>query len=293
MSSRIREAFICVLCLLLWLAAVPARAESPVWQIEKNGRLMFIGGTMHLLTPEDYPLPDAFESAYRQSSKIVFETDLERLKSPEFQQYVNEQLSYSDGRGLRQVLRDDTYREVAGFFEARGVPMSGIDRFKPGMVAMLMTLLELRRIGVVAVGVDDHFNSRLAQDGKTKGQLETAEEQIGFIANMGDGNEDAMLSYNLADLEELSSRWQEMTAAWRDGDMPALYAIAAAPLRKEFPEVYRSLLPERNKAWMPKIEAFARSQDVELLLVGALHLAGKDGLLAALAERGYSVRQLP
>jgi uncharacterized protein YbaP (TraB family) len=293
MSSLFRQALIFALCALLSIAAAPAQARSPVWQIEKNGRLMFIGGTLHLLTPEDYPLPDAFEKAYRQSSKVVFETDLERFSSPEFQQYVNEQLSYRDGRDLRQVLSEDTYRSVAGFFEARGVPMSGIDRFKPGMVAMLMTLLELRRIGVVAVGVDDHFSSRLAEDGKAKGKLETAEQQVAFIANMGAGDEDAMLAYNLADLRELSGQWRAMTSAWRNGDMPALEAIAATPLRDEFPEIYRALVPNRNDAWMPKIEAFAQSQPVELLLVGALHLVGEDGLLAALAERGYSVRQLP
>jgi uncharacterized protein YbaP (TraB family) len=84
-----------------------------------------------------------------------------------------------------------------------------------------------------------------------------------------------------------------MTRAWRSGDMAALDELEAAPLRNEFPQIYRSLLLDRNDAWLPQIESLAQSQPVELLLVGALHLVGEDGLLAALAARGYSVRQLP
>ena len=278
------------LCLLL--ASQPALAQSPVWAIEKNGGLMFLGGTVHLLTPEDYPLPEAFESAYRQATRVVFETDIGELKQPHYQQYLLQQLSYSDGGSLRQDVSEDTYQALAVFFAERGVPMSGIEHFRPGLVAMMVTLTELQRLGVISAGVDDYFDDRRRQDNKAKGELETVEEQVSFIANMGAGNEDAMLNYTLADVEDLDEKWQAMRQAWREGDLETLDTLSAAPMRQQFPRIYESLLVRRNNAWLAQLETMAESREVELVLVGALHLTGDEGLLAQLAARGFSVRQL-
>ena len=275
------------------LLAIPVYADSPVWKIEKSNSLMFIAGTMHVLSADDYPLPASFEAAYEQSSRLIFETDMARLESPQFQQYLLAELSYSDGRNLQQVLHKDTYRALTQFFSDRGVPMTSIDNFKPGMVATLMAMTELQRLGLTGAGVDKHLSQRADNEHKAKGQLETVEEQIDFIANMGVGREDEMLAYNLADMERLPDLWQVMKQAWRSGDLTALEEIAATPLRDDFPEVYKTLLVDRNNAWLPQIEVLSTTAEVEFVLVGMLHLVGDDGLLAMLASRGYKITQLP
>jgi uncharacterized protein YbaP (TraB family) len=277
---------------LLLMLVLPAHAQSPVWKVEKDARLMFIGGTMHILTARDYPLPSAFETAYQQSGRLIFETDMAKMESPQFQQYMLAELSYSDGRNLQQVLRADTYRSVSEFFTARGVPMASVENFKPGMVATMMAMVELQRLGLVGVGVDSYFNQRADREQKAKGKLETVEQQISFIAGMGAGREDEMLAYNLADLKSLPSLWQSMNQAWRSGDLRALEEIAATPLRDDFPEIYQALLVNRNNAWMPQIEVMSKTAEVEFVLVGALHLVGSDGLLAMLSSRGYKITQL-
>ena len=275
------------------LLAIPVYADSPVWKIEKSDSLMFIGGTIHVLTTEDYPLPASFETAYEQSSRLIFETDIARLESLNFQQYMLAELSYSDGRNLQQVLSKDTYRALTEFFSKRGVPMTSIDNFKPGMVATLMAMMELQRLGLTGTGVDRHLNQRADREQKAKGQLETAEEQISFIANMGVGREDEMLAYNLVDMEKLPDLWRVMKQAWRSGDLTTLDEISATPLRDEFPELYKAMLVDRNNAWLPQIEVMSTTAEVEFVLVGALHLVGDDGLLAMLTSRGYNVTQLP
>ena len=278
---------------LLLLLGNPANAQSPVWKVEKDGSLMFIAGTMHILSVQDYPLPASFETAYRLSRRVIFETDLTKMESPEFQQYMLTELSYSDGRNLQQVLREDTYSSVAVFFTERGMSMSSIDNFKPGMVATMMAFVELQRLGISGVGVDSHFSQRVDQDQKTRGQLESVEAQITFIANMGAENPDEMLTYNLADMKRLPELWQSMKQAWRSGNLADLDEIAASPLRTEFPEMYQKLLINRNNTWMPRIVASSKTDEVELVLVGALHLVGSDGLLAQLSRRGYKITQLP
>lgn len=277
---------------LLLLLALPGHSASPVWKVEKNGTRLFIGGTLHMLTAQDYPLPQAFEAAYREAGRIVFETDMAKMNDPEFQQYMLRELSYGAGGNLRQVLEADTWDAVSAFFGARGLSMSSVENFRPGMVATMMTVIELQRLGVESEGVDAHFDRRASADGKAKGELESGAQQVAFIASLGAGQEDALLRYSLADIERLPRLWREMTRAWRSGDTAWLEDNIATEMRRDFPTTHQAILIDRNRDWMPQIEAMARSAQVELVLVGALHLVGAEGLLELLRERGYRVTQL-
>jgi uncharacterized protein YbaP (TraB family) len=60
-------------------------------------------------------------------------------------------------------------------------------------------------------------------------------------------------------------------------------------MRRDYPRIYTELIVNRNKAWLPKIEAMLASEPKEFILVGAAHLAGKDGILAALRKKGCTI----
>ena len=282
----------CLLSLLLFVSSFHANAESSVWTVEKDGNRLFLGGTVHLLTDSDYPLPPVYENAYKQSVKLVLETDMQKLQSPEFQSTMMRELSYADGRNLRQVVKKSTYQALEQFFTRRGIPMTDVVGFKPGMVATMMTMVELQRLGLVGTGVDAYYNAKSINDQKQLGQLESVETQLAFIANMGARQVDEMLLYTLSDIEQLPELMKTMKHAWRQGDMAKLKEVGITPFKNEFPDIYRALLVDRNNAWMPQIEAMAKTSEVEFILVGALHLAGDEGLLSQLAARGYKVRKL-
>jgi uncharacterized protein YbaP (TraB family) len=52
------------------------------------------------------------------------------------------------------------------------------------------------------------------------------------------------------------------------------------------------MLVDRNKNWMPKIDQLLSRNGHSLVVVGAAHLVGPDGLLAMLRAKGYTVDQL-
>ena len=284
--------FLYSLFFLLLVFGIPVYAESSVWTVEKDGNRLYLGGTIHLLSASDYPLPAAFDKAYARSSEVVLETDMQKLQSTEFQATMMRQLSYSDGRNLQQVVNKDTYQALEQFFTTRGIPMSQVVGFKPGMVATMITMVELQRLGLAGIGVDAYFSTKSIDDQKKLGQLETVEAQIAFIANMGIGQENEMLLYSLADIENLPTLMQSMKQAWRQGDISELKEIGITPFKNDLPEIHKVLLIDRNNAWMPQIEAMLKTRPVEFVLVGALHLAGEDGLLTQLKARGYTVRKL-
>ena len=68
----------------------------------------------------------------------------------------------------------------------------------------------------------------------------------------------------------------------------------ATEMREKFPELYQSINPERNKSWLPKLEAMLKdnkSDDV-MVIVGALHLVGEDGVVKMLKDKGYKIERM-
>ncbi len=63
-------------------------------------------------------------------------------------------------------------------------------------------------------------------------------------------------------------------------------------MQQDFPKLYHSLLVNRNNAWLPNIEHLLQTSELELVLIGALHLVGKEGLVAQLTALGYQVELL-
>lgn len=278
--------------LLFWVCAPPALADSPVWKVTRGDRHLYIGGTVHVLSPADYPLPEAFEAAYQAASVIVFEADIQEMQSPEFQQALLDKASYPEGRDLTLFLRDDTREHLMQFLNSRQLPTDNLVKFKAGMVSMTLTIVELQRLGLAGSGVDEFFSLRAANDQKEIGALETAQEQLMFIATMGEGKEDELIAYTLRQIEDLPELLQAMKDAWRAGDNARLEAVALKPMEKDFPVMTDRFVEDRNEAWLPRIEAMFETEAVELVLVGALHLVGEEGLLEQLRAKGYEIENL-
>lgn len=269
-----------------------ANASSSVWKISNGKTNLYLGGTVHVLAADDYPLPAEFEQAYALANTLVLETDMAKLESVEFQKTMMKELSYPLGQSLVQHLTPDTYALLAEFCASRGISMHAMNQFKPSMVSLVLTMTELQRLNLSGVGVDNYYNAKAERDGKALGQLETVEQQLDFIADMGNGKDDELIRYSLEDIKELPTFMQEMKTAWRVGNNQALIDLAITPISKDFPDIYQSLLVIRNTNWLPKIEAMFDNDDTELVLVGALHLVGEDGLLQRLEASGYKVTQL-
>ena len=82
---------------------------------------------------------------------------------------------------------------------------------------------------------------------------------------------------------------RQTLAAWRIGDLHALEQILLNDARADDPASFELLFTQRNRDWLPKIQQLFGNQQRELILVGAGHLPGQDGVLALLKAAGYQV----
>jgi len=167
-----------------------------------------------------------------------------------------------------------------------------LQNMKPGMLMSTLELLEFQTRGFTPDGVDMHFHQRAKADGKTIEAFETVDEQIGFIENMGEGEESEYVLLSLRDLEKIDDDIESMVSIWRNGEADDLVELFVEDMEETIPGVYQTLLLDRNNKWMPTIEAMFNDSDTEFILVGVAHLVGEDGLVQHLRNRGYQVNQL-
>lgn len=282
-----------IICLILVLFTSPLWAKSSVWKVEKDGKHIFLGGTIHVLSPQDFPLACEFDAAFLQSDTIYLETDIYAMQSPAMMQTMLSQLQYTNGENLGEKLTASTFKRLDNYMNERRVPTRSVMSYKPGLLLSSLTIMELQRYGVNEMGVDQYYAIKASNEGRKTAFLEQPIEQIDFLAALGIGQEDDFVNYLLSDLETIESKIRLMTRHWRRGDMEQLAKDSELDrLRRLFPEVYQSLLAERNKKWMPQIEAMFNTSDVEFVLVGALHMPGWHGLLRLLEDKDYSITQL-
>ena len=295
LGGRVRR-FASALMVAVGMAAgwLPSLAVAQaVWKVSDGDSHIYVAGTIHLLRPSDYPLPDAYQWAYDDADRVFLEVDLGEMMDMAVQQRMLRQLTYNDGRTLRTVLDEDVYQELTDYVESLGgLPMAMMDAFRPGLLMSTLSVMEFQKMGFTPEGVDAHFYERATQDGKPVVGLETVDEQFAMLAGMGEGYESEFIRYSLQDIESIDESIEAMVEAWRAGDEQRLEADFVAPLLEQPRALYDSLLADRNHAWMVDIEAMFGEPGIEYVLVGAAHMVGHDGLLVLLREQGYQVSRL-
>lgn len=284
-----RVAAISLVCLLLH---VPAQAQSPVWKITKGDNHLFIGGTIHVLGSADYPLPGAFDKAYKKSSVLVLEADLQKIRSPEINRLLVQKGMYQRQEDITGVLKPATVKALREYMNARGIPAERMLSFRPWLLSITLLSMELQRLGQGGTGVDEFYCLKARDEQRPIIFLEELADQLGFLFRMGEGSEDEFIRYTLEDLNDLSGTLQAIKDAWRAGDAERLQKVAVDPLQKEFPDLYATLLVERNNNWIKNIQAMLATKDVELVLVGSLHLVGSAGIIEQLKQRGCVVENM-
>lgn len=266
-----------------------ALSAASVWQVSKGDKTFYLAGTVHLLSESDYPLPKAYDTAFNASNSLLFETDLGAMTQQQGMMQLMSRNTYAPGQSLQQVLSAEVLAKLQAEAEKRQWPLNSLLQFKPAFAAMTMSVLELQRLGAAGTGVDMHYWQLGQQQNKTLGGLESLDEHLAVLDAMNQLDADEVISSALRDIDKIAAMLDDMIAAWRSGDVAALDKLFLTEMQ-QYPEMEAILLTKRNHAWMQTLTTL--EQNNVMVLVGALHLPGKNGLLKLLADQGYSLTQL-
>ena len=283
--------------LLLCLLAASAWGEDashPVtlWRADGSSNSVYILGSIHLLREEDHPLPVVIDKAYADAEIIVMELDMDDLDPVYTQAAFNRAGVIPDGATLRDLMGDAAYAEAEEAAAVIDIPLDMLAQSEPWLAAMTVELMMLYRIGFdPLLGIEMIMTTRATQDGKPIEGLETVDEQLSFLDGLPLEVQREMLLQTLTQGAALSESVDELIDAWRFGDTAALEEGLLSSLGEQ-PELSDALVTNRNRRWAETIADWLEDDRDYLVVVGALHLVGDEGVPNLLADKGIGIHQL-
>lgn len=283
-----------IVAAILGVTAVAVASDEParvfMWQAKRGERTVYLMGSIHAMRPEFYPLPQVIEDAFEQCRTVVFEVDVDELGAAAVKMMAAGMLPGDET--LEDVVGGEMWFEFKVRAGQTALGPAFFRKMKPWMAALTLTVLEIERAGYSqAAGLDSYFSKRAKEAGKERIALETVEFQVGLFSGLDDDESLEFLRYTLLDLDTLIGELDELTADWRNGRANAVAEILGEGF-DEFPELYKKMVTDRNLAWLAAIEKLFAGEDDAMVVVGAAHLVGDQGLIALLRERGYAVEQV-
>ena len=280
------------LVLFILFTASGVWAESSVWVVRFSNATVYLAGSFHMLRASDYPLPAEFFRAYNDSRKIIFEVPPGETESPEYMERFLSLAIYNDGTTLKEHITTAAYAKAESFCKERNYPLEQYQFFKPTFLVMTLTVSEMNKIGAdPQKGIDNFFKDKVVQDGKATGSLETVDQQISLLTSMDAGLGSDQILESIEELKQIEVMLGELLAVWRKGDEAKMEELYIKDL-KLYPKLYQTLIVDRNNKWVRNIEVYLNGSGNTMVVVGAAHLVGADGLVNLLRKRGYKVIKL-
>jgi uncharacterized protein YbaP (TraB family) len=262
-----------------------------LWKIQGQQNAVYLLGSIHLLKQEDYPLAAPLEAAFTNSRIAVFETDIGEMEKPEVVMKLATKGMLPAGQTLKDQLTPEVYLAFSNHIQKTGMPAQLFDSFTPAMAAISLVALEIKKLGLDPEhGLDKHFYGRARDENKTIVPLETLDFQIGLMTEFSKEEGELLMKSTLKDIDKMESEFGELLKAWHTGDSEKLEKMLNEAM-EEAPVIYKRLLTDRNRRWLTKIEELAHGKDNAIVIVGAGHLVGTNGVMELLKKKGYKVAQ--
>ncbi|MDJ0750911.1 MAG: TraB/GumN family protein [Woeseiaceae bacterium] len=284
-----------LLLLLLSVLAAPVLAGGhPVtmWRIDGATNSVYLLGSIHLLREQDHPLPAVIDTAYEEAEVVVMELDMDDLDPVLAQAAFNRAGVLRDGRTLKDLMGDELYAEAERAADAVDIPIELLAQSEPWLAAMTVELMALYRIGFNPMyGVEMTMTTWATRDGKPIEGLETVDEQLSFLDGLPLDVQNEMLLQTLRESAGLREHIDELILAWRHGDIEMLDENLLESIAEET-ELHDVLIVQRNRRWVDAILEWLDDEQDYLVIVGALHLVGDDGVPSLLEQHGIDIHQL-
>jgi uncharacterized protein len=268
-----------------------AQEKTFLWRVNSDQNRLYILGSIHLLKKETYPLKKSIEDAFEQTKKLVLEIDLGGANPEKIQQLMLQKSISTDGTALHQNVSNETYEAVAERAKELGIDIRVLSPFKPWVVAMTMAAIKLQQLGFdPRLGIDRHLAERAKQTGRPTVGLETAEFQLDLFDRFSAKEQELLLRQSMDEMDYVERNVTAIVQAWKSGDVGTVEKYLLVGMR-DYPEIHRKVIDDRNQRWLPQIENLLSRGENALIVVGAAHLVGKNGIIELLKDRGYRVEQ--
>ena len=269
-----------------------------LWRLRRDGTVVYLAGSIHVLKPSLYPLPAPFEAAFRAADHLVLEVNLAALSEPEIQRQTLSRARLPAGTTLHGLLPPDLQATLQAALPAYGLTLEALDGLRPALVMNQLVVARLMSLGYLPdSGLESHFLARAGT--REVLELESLEAQLTLLLDQPMDTQLALLADAVATAPEVEPLLTGLVTAWLAGDDARFLELFRAQSgdAPELAAFQRALLDDRNVDMAARIAALLTAPAeappaTYFVLVGAAHLVGRAGVVALLEERGFQVERI-
>ena len=262
--------------------AQPSSADPFLWEVTGPNGPTYLFGTIHLGIAAQELSPVVWESL-RSSPVAVFEADIRNVNAFELMAAG----MYPADQSLEHLFEPEMWARLVAAFET-SIPQSMLRQYRPWFLYTLISQSLLPLVEPMDLSLMQGAEVNLSE----LRYLETPAEQTAMLVSV---SEEAMVEQIvewLLDPADAQNEANLLVEAYRAGDLQAVETTVLDPEDiSKWPEMYRTLIFERNSNWMAPIEELVQTGGV-FVAVGLGHLTGDRSVVALLRERGYTVERV-
>ncbi|MDG1437886.1 MAG: TraB/GumN family protein [Emcibacteraceae bacterium] len=281
--------------IVLWSpvnAAQELNATPALWSIEKEGAKVFFLGSIHLLPDDVKWYGGIIQETTESADEVVFEVYMTPEKQRTAQAITLANGMLKTGDSLGNYMTYEEFEFIKEQATALGIPPASISSFQPWFASVALSVSAIIREGWNTQSGVDKFIEHIANDkGTPISELETLEAQMATLYDHPLETQAAMLKDTLSQLQDIKKITLEMISAWGSGEEEKMVEVLIVPLQEQ-KDVYDKLVVQRNNSWIPVIEKLLNKPQTTLVVAGAAHFVGDDGVIKLLTDKGYDVKKV-
>lgn len=281
------------------------KATPAMWKVTdpKTGNVLYMLGTMHMVTADTFPLPDYIMDVYDKCDGIAVELDISELLGDinKLQDFYGK-LVYTDGTTVKDHISGETYEKLKKYMTDNYMYNETMDSYTAGYWASQVEAVSIAGIKKMDVnGVDSKFIEMAQKDSKEVISIESVDIQADALIAASDELADYMISSAIDKALDMPTYTEEFAKEydnWASGDIDSLDIESGAEgelpseLEDDFAEYADIIVYNRNDGMAEKAEEFLKNGKNYFFMVGAAHFAGDKGVDDLLEAKGYKVERV-
>lgn len=259
-----------------------------------SDRPSYILGSHHLAPLSVIDSIPGLSSALSSVDALIGEINTSSLSSPNEMQDIMRVMTAPPDSTLDKVLSPDELDRLAQAFSRYSSPVLSaapqmLHPMKPAVVDNLLAQLISSSVcgDIPSENIDMAMQSRARDLGIQILPLETALEQAQLLYGTPIPSQAQALIATIDHLDIIEEQIAALSKAYADRDITAILDAMHQSFDDD-PASFRRLVSDRNAAWLPILIAEMHRRPV-MIVVGAAHLPGSDGLIEGLRGAGFTV----
>jgi uncharacterized protein YbaP (TraB family) len=271
-----------VLFLFFFETNAQVSKKSLLWEIKnKEGKTCsFLFGTIHAIDETKFYFPKKLEKTLSKSDAICLEIKNVATDAPSMDKLMLQDKSLNEL--FNKVQLDSIYKWADKFLYLK--PQQFDENFGNVKPFVLLQFILQSSLPEKTLSYEQLFEDFALDNKKQLFGLETADFQLGLFDKMSFEQQVQLVMESLKDVGNAKLKFEELEAKYLSQDLDALFKY----VKEESKLDNRDLLENRNLNWIPLMETMMENK-VVFFAFGAAHLAGPEGVIELLINKGYQV----